>query len=290
MSTETRAPVLAFQGVKGAFSHQAGQLFAGLLDLAEPPHFLPCETFAQVFENVLSYQARYGVVPLENSTIGSIVANYDLLWLNPVVIVSELSIPIHHHLLALPGTEIAVVRQVYSHPAALDQCRRFFDQESHLRPVSHFDTSGAAKYVSELKNQDCAAIAGELAASEYGLEILRRNLEDYPYNRTRFALLAASNAAWQAAQPVPKPPYKISSALELPHKPGSLALLLTRLASLELNLTKIESRPIPEAPWHYRFFIDMELSEQDQDESVIKVMEDTTEAYRLLGRYRTWEA
>lgn len=281
--------VFAFQGVPGAFSHQAGQLFAQRMGEPSQPEFLPCQTFAQIFEAVSRRQARYGVIPLENSTIGSITANFDLLWAHPVFIVGEVSMPIHHHLLAVEGAELAKVKEVYSHPAALEQCREFFQQFSHLTSVAYFDTSGAARYVSESKDPTRAAIAGEFAASEYGLAVLRRNIEDYPDNRTRFGIIAASAENAEAPGGLAEAPYKVSCAVELPHLPGSLARLLTRIAGLEINLTKIESRPIPEAPWHYRFFIDMELSRQDQDSSMVKVFQDSTLTYRLLGRYPPWQ-
>ncbi|HEY9870539.1 MAG TPA: prephenate dehydratase domain-containing protein [Candidatus Obscuribacterales bacterium] len=281
--------VFAFQGVPGAFSHRAGQLFAERLEPCRPPEFLPCDTFGQVFEAVSTRQARYGVIPLENSTIGSITANFDLLWVHPVFIVGEVSMPIHHHLLAVEGAELVKIEAVYSHPAALEQCRGFFQQFGHLTAVAYFDTSGAARYVSESKDPTRAAIAGEFAASEYRLAVLRRNIEDYPHNRTRFGIIVASAENAGASVGLPEPPYKVSCAVKLPHVPGSLARLLTRIAGLDINLTKIESRPIPEAPWHYRFFIDMELTGRDQDASVVRVLQDSTESYRLLGRYPPWK-
>jgi prephenate dehydratase len=191
--------------------------------------------------------------------------------------------------LAVEGAELAKIEAVYSHPAALEQCREFFQRFSHLTAVACFDTSGAARYVSESKDPTRAAIAGEFAASEYGLTVLRRNIEDYPHNRTRFGIIVASAENARHPGGLPEAPYKVSCAVELPHVPGSLARLLTRIAGLDINLTKIESRPIPEAPWHYRFFIDMELSGQDQDLSVVKVLQDSTESYRLLGRYLPWQ-
>jgi len=288
MSSQTDTIRIAYQGVPGAFSHRAGYLFAKAAKVEESPEFLACETFAEVFDRVLSGAASHGVLPLENSTIGSIVANYDLLWAHEAYIAGEVSMPIHHQLLGIEGAAVEEIREVYSHPAALDQCSKFFATARHLRAVAHFDTSGAARHVSALKNPAYAAIAGEFAASEYGLHVLKSNIEDYPYNRTRFGVITRPPAAGCDGAP-PQAPYKISCAVELPHTPGSLALLLTRIAGLDINLTKIESRPIPEAPWHYRFFIDMELDGQDQDDSVVKVLKDTTETYRLLGRYKPWK-
>ncbi len=288
MTSKTDTIRLAYQGAPGAFSHRAGYLFAKTANNEDAPEFLPCETFAEVFEQVLAGAASYGIVPLENSTIGSIVTNFDLLWAHHVFIVGEVSMPIHHQLLGIDGTDATEIREVYSHPAALEQCRKFFEANKHMRPVAHFDTSGAARYVSEQKNPAYAAIAGEFAAGEYGLGVLKSNIEDYPFNRTRFGIITSPHSD-DGTGSRPEPPYKISCAVELPHTPGSLALLLTRIAGLDINLTKIESRPIPEAAWHYRFFIDMELDGPDQYDSVVKVLKDTTEAYRLLGRYLPWK-
>lgn len=277
-------PIFAFQGVPGAFSHSAAKAFSNTLGQQVEAKFFPCHTFREMFETVVAGKTNYAVVPLENSSIGSITANYDLLWESPVAIIGEVAIPIHHHLIGLPGINLNELREVYSHPAALDQCRQLFAELPNAKPVAYFDTSGAAQFVKNNGNSAIAAIAGEVAAEEHELVILRRNVEDYTGNSTRFGIIARS-----LLLDLPRPPYKISAAVELPHEPGALALLLTRLASLEVNLTKIESRPIPEAAWHYRFFVDMELNGQDQDAGVLKVLADSSESHKVLGRYKPWK-
>jgi prephenate dehydratase len=288
MTLTDTSPKFAFQGVPGAFSHSAGQLFARTLGYEGKAAFTPCNTFVEMFERVVGGYCQFGVVPLENSSIGSITANYDLLWASDVTIIGEVSMPIHHHLIGLEGTDIAKLSEIYSHPAALDQCRNLFKELAGVRPVAHFDTSGAARYVREKNDFALAALAGEAAADEHGLVVLKANVEDYPENTTRFGIISKLDHNPDSPKELPKPPYKISCAVELPHQPGSLAKLLTRLAGLELNLTKIESRPIPQAAWHYRFFVDIELDGQDQDASVVRVLKDSSESYRLLGRYRPW--
>ncbi len=278
--------LFSFQGVPGAFSHKAGLLFAeGLVGLGKA-EFVPCETFADVFAQVIHGQCQYGVLPLENSSIGSIVSNYDLLWMHPVAVTGEVVIPIHHHLLGLPGATTAAVKEVYSHPAALEQCRRFLGQMSTMTPSAYFDTSGAAQYVRQRNDLTVAAIAGDLASKEYKLSILQENIEDFPLNQTRFGIIALANGDLELPERCPAIPYKFSCAVTLDHKSGSLAHLLTCVASLGINLTKIESRPIPETPWHYRFFVDMELDRVDQDGAVIVVLKDNTNSYKVLGRYR----
>lgn len=288
MTSGQPGPTFAFQGVPGAFSHSAGQLFARTLGQPGEAAFVPCRTFNELFDKVLTKGSDYGVVPLENSSIGSITANYDLLWLSDIAIIGEISMPIHHQLIGIPGAAISELVEVYSHPAALDQCRKLFSELSGIRPVAFFDTSGAAGFVRDTGNPACAAIAGEVAAEEHGLAVLRRNVEDYPENSTRFGIITGAEPDPNKRNRLPQPPYKISCAVELPHKPGSLARLLTRLASLEVNLTKIESRPIPEAAWHYRFFVDIELDGLDQDTGVEQVLKDSSESYKILGRYQPW--
>lgn len=278
----------AFQGALGAFSHCAGQLFAGQLQCADLAAYVPCQNFEEVFKTVADGGTKYGVIPLENSSIGSIVANYDLLWTSQVVIIGEVAMPVHHQLLGLKGADCSKIAQVYSHPAALEQCRKFFARMPDASPIAHFDTSGAALYVSRKMDPTVAAIASELAGAEYGLDVLEKNIEDYPHNRTRFGIITQMDSGGRQANLLPDPPYKISFAVELPHQPGSLAKLLNRLAGLEVNLTKIESRPIVESPWHYRFFIDMQLDGQDQDSGALTVLKDSSDKYKLLGRYRPW--
>jgi prephenate dehydratase len=284
--TGKRGPTFAFQGVPGAFSHSAGKLFAERLGHLGEALFVPCHSFNEMFESVLAGKSDYGVVPLENSSIGSISVNYDLLWDNAVTLIGEVSIAIHHHLIGLDGAEPAELEEIYSHPAALDQCRKLFG-ELAARPVVYFDTSGAARFVRESNDPKFAAIAGEMAAEEHGLKILRRNIEDYPENRTRFGIIAAANEKEPPAVSVHEN-CKVSCAVELPHSPGSLSQLLTGLASLEVNLTKIESRPIPEAPWHYRFFIDLELPAPAMDSAMVDVLKKSSESFKVLGRYKAW--
>jgi len=278
----------AFQGAVGAFSHSAGRLFASRLGNAKHAVFQPCRSFDEVFERVVSGASAFGIIPLENSSIGSIAANFDLLWSKEIALVGEVSMAIHHQLIGLPDSDLAKLTDVYSHPAALDQCRKFFDRSPHLRPVAFFDTSGAALFVKEKNDPTSAAIASDIAARENGLTILEWDIEDYKENRTRFGIIANLDFNPDSPREIPDPPYKISCVAELPHQPGSLATLLQRLASLNINLTKIESRPIPEAAWHYRFFVDMELDTPAKDAHVVRILKTSCESYKILGRYSPW--
>jgi prephenate dehydratase len=277
--TMTKQATIAFQGAPGAFSHQAALAFAKQLGVEA--QIVPCQTFGDMFQNVSNGTTEFGTVPLENSSIGSITANYDLLWNSSAKIIAEYVLPVHHHLIGWPGVEIGSLTTVYSHPAALDQCRELFQKYPNLTARVHWDTSGAVVHVKETGDKTAAAIAGELAAKEYGMAIIASNVEDYAHNSTRFGLITAASAL----QPASEPPFKLSCAIELEHKPGALAGVLNSLAATGANLTKIESRPIGETLWHYRFFMDLELPADNIDaiEAALKIY---CRNFKVLGRYK----
>lgn len=281
-----KATSIAFQGAPGAFSHQAAMAFAEQLaaklgiDHSEF-RYVPCQTFGDVFHSVGAGVTEYGAVPLENSSIGSIVANYDLLWTSDAFIIAEHFLPVHHHLIGFPGVKIEDLKVVYSHPAALDQCRGLFQKHKNLSARVHWDTSGSVVHVKDVGDKTQAGIAGELAAKEHGMAIIASNVEDYEHNATRFGLITASKSAVVLGNGTP---YKLSCAVELEHKPGSLAGVLNSLAATGANMTKIESRPIGETPWHYRFFIDLEASTGPEPiEAALRVY---SKNFKLLGRYK----
>jgi prephenate dehydratase len=279
----------AFQGAPGAFSHQAARMYAA--QIGDEASYLPCQSFGEVFDNVRSGAATYGVIPLENSSIGSIVANYDLLWSHDAFIVDEIFVPVHHHLIGFEGVRLAEIREVFSHPAALDQCRKLFKQNQKMSARVHWDTSGSVAYVKESGKRELAAIAGEPAAKEYGMAIIQSNVEDYAHNSTRFGLVVK-----MPADPKNMPsqgltaPYKLSLVVELAHEPGALAKILHELAHLGANLTKIESRPIAENPWHYRFFMDIEIKDAANDQPLLAALAAKADNMKLLGRYKVAEA
>lgn len=294
MSTQTFTKI-AFQGALGAFSHQAGKIFYEFTKQhsAEPEElFIACKTFEDVFDHVENARCRYGVIPLENSSIGSITLNYDLLAKGSTFIIAEVLVDIHHQLMALPGSNLEDVTKVYSHPAALGQCRKFFanlaQTGSPAVPTEFWDTSGAAQYVSQSNDQSIAAIASEFAAKQYELVILKNNIEDFDGNSTRFGIIISAPVAESLAAKQFQSPYKLSCAVELPHRPAALAHLLGPIADQGVNLTKIESRPIPESPWHYRFFLDMQITHPEREPVILNVLANHTNNYKVLGRYLPW--
>jgi prephenate dehydratase len=276
----TDSTKIAFQGALGAFSHQAAKAFA--LRQRVEATYVPCQTFGQVFDNVVNGGTKYGAIPLENSSIGSISANYDLLWAHEARIIDEYFLPVHHSLIGFPDASLIDIRTVFSHPAALDQCRAFFKNHPEIAARVHWDTSGAVADIAASGDRSAAAIAGELAAEEYKMKVLLPNIEDFEHNATRFGLISTSTAQ------IPPGPqeeiHKVSYAFELGHRVGSLSALLAQLAEVGVNLTKIESRPIGETPWHYRFFVDI-LDSEDKEMKLQTIFQRATDKYKYLGRY-----
>lgn len=279
MPNQSQRVKTAFQGALGAFSHQAAKKFAAAL--GHESDYVPYQTFGEVFQNVVSGVTEYGAVPLENSSIGSIVANYDLLWTHDAVIISEYFLPVHHALIGHTDAKLNEITEVYSHPAALDQCRGLFQKYPQMMARVHWDTSGAVVHVRDSGDRAIAAIAGDASAKEHGMHVLLSNIEDFTHNATRFGLVTKAGSS----QPSVKAPYKVSIAAELQHKPGSLSDLLSRLAKMGVNLTKIESRPIGESPWHYRFFLDMEVADHGMELRIKQELEAVSGNHKILGQY-----
>jgi prephenate dehydratase len=269
---------VAFQGERGAFSHAAAQKLLG----AEA-RVLPSPTFREVFEALRAGTVNHAVIPIENTLHGSVHENYDHLLEYEIPIRGETSIRIAHQLIALPGTKFRDIRRVLSHPVALNQCRRFFEKNKHIEAVPFYDTAGSAKMLREKHPGRGAAIASESAAAIYGGVILRKNIEDHRQNFTRFVLLtkqAGSSARSNA-------PWKTSLAFSTANVPGALFKAMACFALRDLNLTKIESRPLRGKPWEYLFYLD--LLGRDTDPPVrnaLANLAETTDFIKVLGSYQ----
>lgn len=285
---------VAFQGAPGAFSHRAAQLFAQQME-ESTVEAVSCQTFEETFSKVLSRDVDFAAIPLENSSVGTIIPNYDLLSKSSVSILSEVYVPVHHNVLGIEGCTLEQLKEVYSHPVALDQCRKFLAAIPGARAVAHWDTSGSAFHIKELNDPSVAAIASEFAAKETGLKIIKRNVEDHEGNRTRFGIIAPESAAMAPTKSQKcafdlinhLDRFKVTCTVELAHEPGSLARLLGGLAECGADLTKIESRPIPETPWHYKFFLDMQI-DREQEPRMLSQLEKHTISKKILGRYPIW--
>jgi prephenate dehydratase len=296
---------IAYQGVPGAFSHQAAQSFALAFlaaespapSLALSPSLVPCGSFEEICRMAAGQNNCFACLPVENSSVGRLGGNYSLVWDLQLNIYAELSLPVHHQLLAPAGAGLDDIEDVYSHPVALEQCRRLFRERPNLRPQVYSDTASAAEFVKEdggkqgyknkkdEKGKYAAAIASCLAATEYGLEIIARDIEDFPQNCTRFVLLGGKPAS--ACFPLAglKLPYKLSVAIE----PGDNLNQIAGLAPLlgdDFRLVKIEALPRPEHPWQCRLFLDFSILNHEGGRLAGRLM-DAWPGARVLGRYNS---
>ena len=249
--TQAREEIrVAFQGELGAFSQQATHQHFG-----EGTATLRCRTFAEIFDAIHEGQATHGILPVENTLAGTVMPAYDLLVDHDLRIQAEVILRVEHNLMAPPGTKMSELERVLSHPQALAQCERTL-QRLGLEPVTHYDTAGAARDLASVPQPATAAIASALAADIYGLEILASNLEDQLLNYTRFFVLGRDD-------PPRHDPSKTSVIFSTRHVPGALYSVMSVLAEREINLTRIQSRPRRNRPWHYLFYVDFEGHEDD---------------------------
>ncbi len=246
---------IAFQGEQGAYSEAAAAKFDPSATL------VPCVAFEDVFQAVEAGRATCGVLPIENSIGGTIHRNYDLLIQYELKIVGEIELPVHHSLLALPGTRLEDLTQVYSHPQALAQCDRFLRSLKGVEVVATYDTAGSAKLIKERALAGAAAIASDRAAAVFGLDVLRAGIQDFADNITRFLIVTRPAAI--ADMDSARAPNKTTLVFTLPNTPGSLFKALSVFALREIDVTKVESRPIPGRPWEYMFYLDIGIGQQE---------------------------
>jgi arogenate/prephenate dehydratase len=269
--------IIAFQGEPGAYSEAAAFEFFG-----PDTSTLPCHAFEDVFTAVSLGPASHGILPIENSLAGSIHRNYDLLLRNELRIVGEYHHRVSHCLLAIPGVALEDIRQVHSHPQALAQCEENLVKLG-VEQIVEADTAGSAHWLHETGDRHAAAIASRRAAQVYQLNILIENLEDNPANFTRFLIIAI-----QPQQVVDSEleNYKTSIVFSLPNRPGSLFKAMSVFALRDIDLTKIESRPIPGKPWEYMFYIDFAgYAGSLVCERALSHLEEITISLRILGSY-----
>jgi len=266
---------VAFQGERGAYSELA------VIHFFPNSTPIPVRSFQEVIETLLSGMCDYAVVPIENSIEGSVNEVYDLLLQTNLYIVGETYQRINHCLITIKGNDLGSLREVYSHPQALAQCRHYLN-EKKLASIPVYDTAGAVKMIKEGQNRRAAAIASKRAAEIYGMEILDVGIEDRKSNFTRFYVLSR-----QPANTKPTGNDGTSIIFTVKHAPGSLVNILSEFARREINLTKIESRPTKETPWEYNFFTDFEGHVLDSKiRDVLKVIEPKTAFVKVLGSYR----
>jgi prephenate dehydratase len=269
---------IAFQGEPGAYSEAAAFRYR------PDGTAVPCPAFEDVFEAVEGGRATCGVLPIENSIGGTIHRNYDLLLAHDLRIIGEVELPVTHNLVALPGVTLEDVRHVYSHPQALAQCDRFLRSLKGVEVVATYDTAGSAKIVSERGDRTLSAIASERAAQVFGLAVVMAGIQDFADNITRFLVVGRVSGARDNR--TPPGANKTTIVFALPNEPGNLFKALSVFALRGIDLTKLESRPIPGRPWEYLFYADLSIgaSEFACGRALTHLAEFAT-SLRVLGTY-----
>jgi prephenate dehydratase len=263
--TRSKKKIAGFQGEPGAFSQSAARKLLGISILTDP-----YTSFRDVFEALSSGAISHAVIPIENTLHGSVLENYDHILQYGFPICGETSIRISHQLIAMPGQSLSRLKRVYSHPVALSQCRRFFLENPQIEAVPYYDTAGSVKMLKAEQPADAAAIASADAARIYSGKILKKDIEDNRQNFTRFFLLTKQKSTFRAA-----------------NSPGSLFRAMACLALRDLNIIKIESRPLVGKPWEYRFYVDFLGSMKDPAvQNAIANLGEMTQSCQVLGNYQ----
>src|SRR5215471_18525597 len=268
---------IAYQGEPGAFSEAAARR-------VDPEALLvPCRSFEEVFDSVDAGPAGYGVVPIENSIGGSIHRNYDLLLSHELTIVGEVELPVVHHLLALPGATLDGLKRVYSHPQGLAQCERFLRTLKGVEVIATYDTAGSAKMVADSGALDAAAIASQRAGEVFGLASLASSIQDFDDNITRFIVIGRRPFKNTVAD-------KTTIVFTVPNEPGALFKALSVFALRGVDLTKLESRPIPGRPWEYLFYADLAVARDElKCARALSHLAEFAPTLRMLGSYASWK-
>lgn len=267
--------IVSIQGLAGSYSHLAAQ---NVFESFE----LNCQAdFSSTFAALQQGKSKYAVIPIENSTVGSITQNFTLLSEHGFQVIKEVVVRVNFHLAAKVGTTLADIQEIYSHPAGLGQIQKFLTTLPRVKAVEYFDTAGAAEMVAKSEDQFKAAACSRLAAEIYGLEILRENIHDNPQNFTRFFVLAKDAVDRDSHLQT-----KTSLQFELSHKSGSLVEFLECFSRSGISLTKIESRPLPNVEWEYRFYIDVDAGiSEKRMKTALTLAQTKCHNLRVLGSY-----
>ena len=270
---------VAIQGFSGCFHEEAARKFYGKISGA-PLQIVECATFDGLYEALEDGRADAAVMAIENTISGGLLPNFDLLRRYPQRIKGEVYLPIRQNLMALPGQRLEDIREVHTHYMAINQTRTFFEKNAPwIRMIESEDTAGSAAEVARKGLAGVGAVASELAAERYGLEILAGGIETYKQNFTRFLIL-------DDAVTVPEDKIRKSSlCFTLPHKPGSLAHILTILSFYDMNLTRIQSLPIPGREWQYFFYADIKFDDYGRYRQALAAVRPLIEDLDILGEY-----
>ena len=265
---------VAIQGFQGCFHEQAARLFYGETGVVE------CDTFQGLYEAMEEGRADAAVMAIENTISGGLLPNFDLLRKNPQKIKGEVYLQIHQNLMAMPGQRLEDIREVRTHYMAINQTRAFFEKRCPwIKMVESEDTAKSAADIAREGIRGVGAVASELAAENFGLEILAPQIETYRENFTRFLILDDGiRVAKEAID-------KATLCFTLPHKPGSLAQILTILSFYDMNLTRIQSLPIPGKSWQYFFYIDIKFESFERYLQALSAVRPLIDDLRILGEY-----
>ncbi len=265
--------VVACQGIEGSYAEQACEkLFAY-------PNIMHFRNFESVFQAVESGLCQFGILPIENSSAGSVSAVYDLMMEHQFYIVRSTRLHINHALLVNPGTKFSDIQEIVSHEQAIQQCSNFLKDHDNIKVTSYANTAAAAKFVAESGRKDIAAIASPDCAALYGLIELEEGIQNNQNNYTRFICITKDMTFYGGAN-------RISLMLTLPHRPGSLHEMLGKVSAHGLNLSKLESRPMPGKDFEFRFYFDLDGTVFRQDVvTLLKEMEASAESMTFLGCY-----
>lgn len=267
---------IAIQGAEGSNHHKVARDFYG-----SDVHLKECMSFDVLVDSLLDRSANLGVMALENTIAGSIIPNYALIDKYNLHIIGEKYLHIHHHLMGLKGQKIEDIKEVWSHPMALLQCKEFFKKYPHVKLVEDVDTADVAKRISKENLVGIAAIAPKIAAEIFNLVVIEDEIQTIQDNATRFVIVqtsAPNNGIDQID--------KASLKFQLNHKRGSLAAILNVLSDCKMNLTKIQSIPVIESPWKYSFFVDVTFEAYESYKKAVAIIEIMAEKCKILGTYK----
>jgi len=267
---------VAIQGIKGSFHHIVSEQF-----FDKPVHVIECLTFDQVVDSLINEACDAAIMALENSIAGSLIPNYALIDKYGLHIVGEHYLDIQHNLMALPNQSIHDIKEVYSHPMALLQCKDFFKQYPHIKLVEDKDTAEVADRIKKNNLEGIGAIASVKAAEIFELNILAHSIQTIKHNETRFAIVKRTNSEVSENDI-----NKVSLKFEADHKRGSLATILNVMSDCKLNLTKIQSLPIVETPWKYAFFVDVTFDTYADFKKAKSIIDIMAQGFKILGEYK----
>lgn len=286
---------LAFQGAPGSFSHLAGHLFCKnkvpeLDELNDQKtkdiKYAPCQTYDEVVKALITKEADFGLLPLENSSVGATIRSFELITNNQVALLSDIYLPTRLQLIGLPNSDLENVKRVISHPLALKQCRGFLAGLENIDIRPYWDTAGACFFLKRTKDPSIAAVAGMAAAQASGLKILSKNIDDYDCNTTRYGVVSSIDLAMGAVKTKFPDNPKLSCSVELDRSEHDLTQFLeTAVKPVGGEILNILSFPVPDKPWHYVYILEIKVKSSKETQGLWTKIRSKASRARILGIY-----